>query len=265
MADELDEILDSLDDPNDTTVVEDDTGVKEDDVVEDEEDPSLEDDVDTDNDDESNDDNQEEKDVDTQEKDEDKDTNPMRQLRNNYKQVKAEKKTYEDAISKLAKQQGVSPDDLISKLQEESDEKEAKSKGISPEIQKQMREDQERIKNLEEENNRGQFVRKLSELQGDTKLDRTGLEQFIKDASARGFDLMTDANVNFSDLYFAMNRDQIINQRVEQERQKWLANQEKRKKKNPGNSEIGGSGNTNSGKKGDLNSALDEVAKNLGI
>ena len=184
------------------------------------------------------------------------DSSVIRNLRKQQKESSQQVKQYEQMLDKLAKQQGITKDELVEKLQTEADQKEAKEKDISPEIQKQLREQQEALDNLKQERQREVFNSKFDKLTEEHPMDNDQAREFVQSAIDMGVDL-GNPNTDFKAVYIALNHESIIEKAREEERQNTLKRIEEQNKKSPGlNKKRNQSDGT---KKGNLDDALADI------
>ena len=186
------------------------------------------------------------------------DSSVIRNLRQQQRESSKQVKEYEAMIERIAKQQGISKDELVEKLQQEADEKEAKEKNISPEIQKQLREQQEALDNLKQERQREVFNTKFDKLadEFDHLKDNEKARDFVKTAIDMGFDL-GNPNTDFRAAYIAQNYESLVQKAREEERQKTLQRIEEQNKKSPG---LNKKRNQSDGiKKGSIDDALADI------
>ena len=184
------------------------------------------------------------------------DSSVIRNLRKQYRESSTKVKQYEDMIKRVAEQQGIDPEQLMEQLQNQADEKNAKEKGISPEIQKQLREQEEKVRSLQEERNREIFDRKFDELVKEFPMDTTQAQEFIQAAIERGFDL-GQRDLDFRDVYFALNRESVLKEIRKRTEQEVLARIEKQRKDSPDTTKR--KGQSDGTKKGSLDDALGEI------
>jgi hypothetical protein len=171
-------------------------------------------------------------------------TNPMAQLRSQYDQTKKDKETYLSTLTRIAESQGLSVEELIAKQQEEADRRIAQQKGITPEIQKQLREYEERVKALEIENKRTVFNRNAEVLMAKYNMDLPKFEEFVRQAHNAGFDLIKNPSLDFDILYKALNYDTLVQTKEAQVRESILADLQQKQQQSPG---INKTNNPNSG------------------
>ena len=186
------------------------------------------------------------------------DSSVIRNLRQQQRESSKQVKEYEAMIERIAKQQGISKDELVEKLQQEADEKEAKEKNISPEIQKQLREQQEALENLKQERQREVFNTKFDKLadEFDELQDNEKAREFVKSAIDMGFDL-GNQNTDFRAAYIAQNYEALVEKARDEERQKTLQRIEEQNKKSPGlNKKRNQSDGT---RKGSIDDALADI------
>lgn len=166
-------------------------------------------------------------------------SNPMRELRNQYNELKkqlesirSESDKYQALLKRIADSQGVTIDQLEAKLQEEEDARIAQTKQIPVETQRQLREAEERIRQLEEANIRNNFNLRAERLQREFQLTPEQMQAFAQQAYASGIDIL-NSNVDLNILYRAFNYETIINDIREQEKQRVLQEINKNKQQSP--------------------------------
>lgn len=184
------------------------------------------------------------------------DTPIIRNLRKQQKQAKSERDLYLQSLEKIAKAQDMTVDELVEKLEDEADEKQAKEKGVSKEIQKQLRTQQEQLTKLEAERRQQDFLARAQSLAERYSLKQEDLKTFVKDAYEQGFDLM-QPNVNFEAAYNAVNHETLIEQARKDERQKVYAEIERQKESSSSSVKRTGAGSD--GKIKDINEALSKM------
>lgn len=184
------------------------------------------------------------------------DTPIIRNLRKQQKQAKAERDMYLQNLEKIAKAQDMTVDELVEKLEDEADEKQAKEKGVSKEIQKQLRTQQEQLTKLEAERRQQDFLARAQNLAERHSLKQEDLKTFVKNAYEQGFDLM-QPNVNFEAAYYAVNHEALVEQARKDERQKVYAEIERQKESS--SSSVKRTGTGSDGKIKDINEALRNI------
>lgn len=183
-------------------------------------------------------------------------TSPMRQLRNQYRDTKNERDKYANTLEKLAKAQGKNVDELMEEIENETDERLAKENNISPELQKKMRQQEERLNEVEEERKRTQFVNRIQDLQTRHPMDNTKTKEFVQKAYENGFDIMNE-NVDMDSVYRAVYHDEILQQEIEKERQRLHDQVEKQKQQSPTRTKASGTGHSTNKK--NLKEAMREI------
>jgi len=169
---------------------------------------------------------------DKEESDKDQESSVIKKLRSNVRNTNKQVKQYEKMLDKVAKQKGISKDELVENLQREADEKEAKEKNISPEIQKQLREQQEALENLKQERQREVFNSKFEKLSEKHPMDNDQARDFVNQAIEKGIDL-GNPNTDFEAVYVALNYNDIIENVRKETEQEVLKRIEEQEKKAP--------------------------------
>lgn len=149
-------------------------------------------------------------------------SNPMRELRTRYEEIKAQQQKERQLLERAAAKLGIPIEELETKLQEEEDKREATAKNIPVETQRQLREYEQRLKALEEERIRENFNFRAMKLQQEYSLTQDQVLDFAQQARQSGFDIFKP-EVDLNVLYRAFNLDNIIAATKEQTRQQVLA------------------------------------------
>ena len=127
------------------------------------------------------------------------------------------------AIEKALQAQGHASIDAYLQAQQQAEvQNKAQQQGISPELEK-------RLRALEAENQRYRENERMSSLnqQVGNLVQKYGITQdqwqnFAQQVASKGINVL-DSNVSLETLYVQFNMDSIINQRIEAEKQKWIA------------------------------------------
>lgn len=127
------------------------------------------------------------------------------------------------AIEKALQAQGHASIDAYLQAQQQAEvQNKAQQQGISPELEK-------RLRALEAENQRYRENERMSSLnqQVGNLVQKYGITQdqwqnFAQQVANKGINVL-DSNVSLETLYVQFNMDYIINQRIEAEKQKWIA------------------------------------------
>lgn len=151
-----------------------------------------------------------------------------------WAEMRVQNKRYEQALKRIADMQGITVDDLLEKLQNDTDKVLAEQRGISPEIQKQLREQQEELERLKEERNRERFRLGIESLRNEFNLSRDDLFKFLDDAAANGINLL-QTSLPLPLVYRALYFDQLVNDAVERARQEFIAREEETSQRAPSN------------------------------
>ena len=180
----------------------------------------------------------------------------IRELRSQQREAKAREKEYEATIERIAKQQGISKDELLANLQDQADKKQAEELKISPEIQKKLREQEEMLEKLQVESQRRAFNSRYDDLVKEYPMDTEQGKAFVQTAMDHGFDLM-NPSLDFKTVYRALNYDTLVSDVRKQVEQEVLARIEKQQNKSPGISQK--RGQSDGAKTGDIDAALSEI------
>lgn len=148
-------------------------------------------------------------------------TNGFKQLRNQYDSVKKEHEQDRQLLQKVADSMGISVDQLAAKIQSEEDKKKAQANNIPVEIQQQLREQQEQIRQLEMQNIRANYESRAARLRAEYNLNDNQMIEFAEKAKNAGFNVFTPG-LDLNILYRSMNYDSIVSGLKEQIRQEVL-------------------------------------------
>ena len=121
-----------------------------------------------------------------------------------------------------------SEEDFMRNLTEASYQRQAQRQGsqVSPEVLKRMDEIENQNKALIDAQNRQMFAANLKGLQDTFKLTDKEITEFVNFAVKEQIDL-TVPGTNFVTLYQGLFFDKLMNKKVEEERQKWIAQNSK--------------------------------------
>lgn len=121
-----------------------------------------------------------------------------------------------------------SEEDFMKNLTEASYQRQAQRQGsqVSPEVLKRMDEIENQNKALIDAQNRQMFAANLKGLQDTFKLTDKEITEFVNFAVKEQIDL-TVPGTNFVTLYQGLFFDKLMNKKVEEERQKWIAQNSK--------------------------------------
>lgn len=156
----------------------------------------------------------------------------VKQRRSNeaFAAMRSENTKYKNFMQHLMKgvnYQG-SEDDFIEKMIEQSYQKQAQIQGnqVSPELLKRLDSIETQNRNLIEERNRNMFASNIRNLQDKLGLNDKDIKEFVDLAVQEQIDL-TIPGTNFVTLYQGLFFDKLKNRMLEDERQKWIAQNSK--------------------------------------
>jgi hypothetical protein len=135
---------------------------------------------------------------------------------------------YADFISNLAKQAGVSPDDLLAQYQERQLEAEAQEKQIPLDYYRETRETKTELSQLKEQLRAERLDNQIQSVSSKYGANEDSIRDTFTYMLQSGVDPRTQDNVDFEKFYRAANLDSIIQKEVENARQKDLANKKER-------------------------------------
>ena len=144
--------------------------------------------------------------------------------------MRSENGKYKKFIGQLMKGAGFngSEEDFIKNLEDASYRQQAQRQGnqVSPEILKRMDTLENQNKSLIDAQNRQTFAANLRALQDTFKLNNNELKEFVNAAIKEQMDL-TLPGTNFVNIYKSLFFDKLVDKRIEEERQKWIAQSNK--------------------------------------
>ena len=144
--------------------------------------------------------------------------------------MRSENGKYKKFIGQLMEGAGFngSEEDFIKNLEDASYRQQAQRQGnqVSPEILKRMDTLESQNKSLIDAQNRQTFAANLRALQDTFKLNNNELKEFVNAAIKEQMDL-TLPGTNFVNIYKSLFFDKLVDKRIEEERQKWIAQSNK--------------------------------------
>lgn len=144
----------------------------------------------------------------------------IKQLRDEIKRSKANETRITKLLEKIGG--GASLEELEQKYQLEEDKKIATEKGIPTEIQSRMREQEARIKQLEEQNIAYNFNSRANQLMISENLNQQQFLEFAESAKNSGIDILKP-NVDLQVVYRAINYDRLTKELVAKTKQEVLS------------------------------------------
>lgn len=188
------------------------------------------------------------------------DTQKQNQAFRDMRQQLEQERKYADVVRRIAKQQGVSEDQIIQNFEQKQMEREAKEQNVPVEML-------ERVKRLEKD--KEQLETQTFQKDFNNNVEKTkeefglGDEDIKKVFSAYKENGWNPKEVSFDQAYKLSNFDTILEKRVEAEKQKQL--EAKRKRKNGATipDGKGGSPKTNTGNLSD--EEHDDILKEMGL
>lgn len=155
------------------------------------------------------------------------DNSTIKQMREQLAQYKQQQQDTERKLQRIADSMGKSIDEVLADIQAKEDKVKGDRLGVSPEIAAQIRQQEARIKELEEQSIRDDFNNRANNFKKEFNLNEVELNKFFQDAVSKGFDLTrkgTDLGViyraiNFEKLSAAKEaeiRQQILNEMQQQ-------------------------------------------------
>ena len=147
-----------------------------------------------------------------------------------FASMRAENSKYKSFVKQLMKGSGFQGDEatymqnLIDASYKQQSERQGQ--GVSPELLKRIDHLENQNKSLEEERNRTAFAANIRGLQDKFKLTDSEIKEFINLAVQEHIDI-TAPGSNFVTLYQGLFYDKLIDKRIKEERQEWIAQNSK--------------------------------------
>ena len=168
------------------------------------------------------------------------DNSTIRQMREQLSQSKKEAQKQKELLERIAREQGISIEQLEESITAKENKRRGEQLGVSPEVAAQLAAQEARIKELEEQNTRIDFNNRVNSFQNEFKLSPEETMTFLQDAQAQGFDVLRPGT-NLSTLYRAINFDRLSKAKEAEIRQQIL-NDMQRQRENanqvPGTSPV---------------------------
>lgn len=180
--------------------------------------------------------------------------NTIRQMREAIAESNNQRQAIKGQLEAVAKHLGMTVEEFLKQKEEEEVASKAKTNGITPEIQAKMDQYDNYFKAQEEEKVRTRFNTNIGQLMNDFNLTEDVASEFLRDAGAKGIDVL-NSPLTHSQLYFALNRDTIMETEREKIRQEVLADI---KNRGSGAPAPGISGTPSTGEKKTLDDLLSE-------
>lgn len=166
----------------------------------------------------------------------------IRQMREQLSKQKSDLERSNNLLKRLAEERGVSVEQLEEDLKAKEDKAKAQSMNVTPEVAKQLRVQEERIQQLEQQAIQEDLMHRVEAFKKETGFDDQKTLQFLRDAQAQGFNPL-NKGTNLITLYRAMNFDTLSKAKEAEIRQQIL--NEMQQQRENSNSITGGAGTTN--------------------
>lgn len=160
-------------------------------------------------------------------------------------------------IEELASSYGLTAEELINKFEEDKAKKEAEASGMSVDQWKRMQELEKTVQQLEQNRREERFNLYADKFVKDNNLTTKEFQEFGRKATELGFNLLENPQ-QLDVVYKALNYEKV----AEQERQKILAEQKRRRESSTGNPRGGRSVDTTVE---DMDAEIDSFLKEQGI
>lgn len=160
------------------------------------------------------------------------------QSKKEISQSKKEAQRANELLARIAKEQGLSVEQLEASITEKENKKRGEELGVSPEVAAQLAAQERRIQELETQNTRMNFNNRVDAFQREFKLTPEAVMEFLQTAQQQGFDVLKP-DVNLSTIYRAVNFDRLSKAKEAEIRQQIL--NEMQQQRENGNSIPGSS------------------------
>lgn len=159
-------------------------------------------------------------------------TNPMHDLRQRYSSTKKEADDYKALLQRIADGKGLSIEQLKDQIQMDEDRKKAEKLGVTPEVQRTLREQQDKIDALERRYREENFNNRLADFRRNYNLTDKQLREFATQARNAGIDIL-NPGVDMTVVYRSLNYNNLMNTERESMRQQILQEMASQKQQSP--------------------------------
>lgn len=167
------------------------------------------------------------------------DNSTIKQMRETIKQTRESEARLKALLERAAKYNGTTVEELEQKIQAEEDKKNAQLKGIPTEVEARIREQEKRIRELEERNIAQDFNYRANNLIRNYNMTNEQFIQFAQSARDQGFDV-TKPGLNLDLLYKSFNFDTLMNQHAEKVKQDLLSEMQRQRDNSSSNTNVKG-------------------------
>lgn len=149
------------------------------------------------------------------------DNSTIRQMREQISKHKSDLERSNNLLKRLAEERGVTVEQLEEDLKAKEDKAKAQSMNISPEVARQIRLQEERIQQLEQQAIQEDLMHRVNAFKKETGLNDQQTLQFLRDASAKGLNPIAKGT-DLLILYRAMNFEALSKAKESEIRQQIL-------------------------------------------
>lgn len=170
----------------------------------------------------------------------------IKQMREQISQHKKEAQKANELLARIAKEQGISIEQLEEHITAKENKRRGEELGVSPEVAAQLAAQEHRIQELETQNARIDFNNRVDNFQREFNLTPEATMEFLQAAQQQGFDVLKQG-VNLSTIYRAINFERLSQAKEAEIRQQILNEmQQQRENSNniPGNAVVPPAGNS---------------------
>ena len=169
-------------------------------------------------------------------------SNPMHELRQQYSSKKKEAEDLKSLVQRIADAKGLSIEQLRDQIQADEDRKKAEKLGVTPEVQRTLREQQDKIDALERRYREENFNNRLAEFRRNYNLTDKQLREFAMQARNAGIDIL-NPGVDMTVVYRSLNYNNLMNTERESIRQQILQEMASQKQQSPSVNTVKTEGN----------------------
>lgn len=168
------------------------------------------------------------------------DNSTIKQMRDQISNQKNENTRLQNLLQRIADDRGISIEQLEEDLQAKEDAKVAKTMNVPPEVARQLRTQEERIKQLEEQSMRDDLMHRVDNFKRATGLNDQQTLEFLKEAQERGINPIIKGT-DLLTLYRAINFDRLAEAKEAELRQQILNDMQRQREQA---NDVLGSGST---------------------
>lgn len=143
-----------------------------------------------------------------------------------FAEMRKENSQYKKMFSKISAATGKSVEEVMADITEKALKTQAEAEGMTPEAMAKLQAANDAAFKAQSELKMRDTISKLEAMERDLNLDREEVKSFVEELQNDGFDVV-ESNVNLQHLYMGRHFDNLVEKRIEEERQKWIAQEDK--------------------------------------